>query len=118
MNEHHTKRLLEAYPNLYKELKYFECGDGWYNLIEELSYKLEELILRYKEFNSEYLPYAEQVKEKYGCLSFYMSTSTCDMGELTHKARITSQRICEVCGEKGELIRDGYYRVRCQEHSR
>jgi hypothetical protein len=118
MNDDHTEHLLKSYPNLYKELKYFECGDGWFQLIDTLSKKLEELVIGCKEFDSELFPYAEQVKEKHGTLRFYLSTSTNEMEELIEKASNTSQSICEVCSEKGEFIYDGWYQVRCKRCSR
>ena len=58
MNKHHDSYLVKAFPNLFAN-RYspmtetamcwgFECGDGWYKIIEEAAGKLEQLILRYK----------------------------------------------------------------------
>ena len=79
MNAEHTKSLWESFPILYKG-RYetlrtslipfgFECGDGWYYPIQELSAKLEginALLRKHKVYIQ-----AVQVKEKYGTLRFY-----------------------------------------------
>ena len=48
----------------------FEHGDGWFQIIEELSAKLDAIALKY-----EITITAEQVKEKFGTLRFYYSVS-------------------------------------------
>jgi len=61
MNQEQDQELVKNFPNLYKD-RYgdmkntclcwgFECGSGWYNLIYELSEKLEEKILEIKKQN-------------------------------------------------------------------
>ena len=73
MNKQHTDYLTKQYPRLYKRLKYFECSDGWFELINALSEKLEDLIKGDIEVNGEgdYTPRAEQIKEKFGALTIY-----------------------------------------------
>ena len=71
MKEELEKKLVEKYPNLYKDYGGdmtktcmhwgFAHGDGWYNLIDELSTKLEPHGI-----------VAAQVKEKFGGLRFYV----------------------------------------------
>lgn len=43
MNPENTSKLLNAYPLLYRELRdrRFECGDGWFNLVWQVSAEIE-----------------------------------------------------------------------------
>jgi hypothetical protein len=52
-------------------------------------------------------PRAVQVKEKFGQLRFYLSTTTEEMGNLIREAETKSGTICEECGQPGKLINDG-----------
>lgn len=55
------KKLVESFPNLYQDrradMQYtaicwgFECGDGWYDLLFDLSRRLEEKIVELKKKN-------------------------------------------------------------------
>ncbi len=104
------------YPFLYEACKIFECGDGWFHLINELSKDLEPLakdLYNPEEFST---PNAIQVKEKYGLLRFYMSTETEEMSKLIRFAEASSAQICEICGKKGSpKHRNGWYATRCEE---
>jgi len=104
--------LKGKYPNLYKNSLYFECGPGWYDIIDNLSSKLEKLIDPSMEFPT----YATQVKEKYGTLRFYLSTETDEMGKLVDEAEELSSHTCEICGLPGKLIDSGgWYETRCDQ---
>jgi len=103
------EKLIKDCPNLYRHGMYFECGPGWYKIIENLSHKLEALIDGKQSF------YATQVKEKYGTLRFYMSLETKDMGELIEEAGCKTSITCEDCGKPGILRNDGWVRVTCLE---
>jgi hypothetical protein len=94
----------------------FECGPGWYNIIDELSEKLEALILKLPKKNREHVC-ATQVKEKYGTLRFYMAAATDEMEELIIDAVKKSAVTCEVCGEKGKLRGESWYYTACDEHA-
>lgn len=43
MKIENTQKLLTSYPYLYRDLREFgfECGDGWFNLIWQLSADIE-----------------------------------------------------------------------------
>ena len=85
MNEKNTEYLFNKYPKLYAQkdlpktvslMGYGFPGDGWFNLIDELSSKLQDLCDQ-KGFQIE----AVQVKSKWGGLRFYIaSTDTHDIG--------------------------------------
>ncbi len=93
--------LVKTYPNLYKKNMYFECQDGWFNLIEDLSEQLESIISKMEEKDR---PYAVQVKEKFGGLRFYMNDLTSEIDELITKWEVLSYFVCEQCGDKGERL--------------
>ncbi len=95
----------------------FECGDGWYDLLEEAITKLEPLVAAAKKKDPEGWDFgyyrASQVKEKYGTLRFYMSGETKKMSTIIRKAERRSSKTCEACGKAGKLRGDGWYVVRC-----
>ena len=93
----------------------FECGDGWYGLINDVSAKLEKMIVQYRQKhpNDEYFPHASQVKEKFGTLRFYMSSSTDEMNDAIREAEDKSSITCERCGNKGKLCGKGWLTTLC-----
>lgn len=106
------KKLQKEFPNLYIDLYGsvdqtcmawgFECGDGWFDLIYDLSKKLEKLILEIpEEARNKYG--ASQVKEKFGELRFYLKAGTDEMFELCDEAEDKSGTICEKCGAPGKI---------------
>jgi len=117
-------KLVNNFPNLYKD-RYADMkttcmcwgfpGSGWYNLIYDLSSKLEKLILALPEEGwKDYR--ACQVKEKFGMLRFYMTHSTDEMDKLIDEAENKSATICEECGEPGKLRRGSWVRCLCDKH--
>ena len=87
----------------------FECGNGWFELIFELSQKIETIAKTMKDegCSEGSLPIVVQVKEKFGGLRFYMSNRTGDIPTLIAKAEEQSYQICERCGQAGKLSHDG-----------
>lgn len=97
----------------------FECGDGWFDLLWELSEKLEKMYQDYLDTipineRAKYLLEdredgfrAIQVKEKYGSLRFYSYGATREMQDLIDKYENKSHHICEECGSKGSIARIG-----------
>jgi hypothetical protein len=93
----------------------FECGDGWYSIIEEAAAKLELLIVEWSKatLENEYHPRASQIKEKFGTLRFYLSSGTDEMYEVVEIAERKSAFVCEECGKKGKLRGKGWLYTRC-----
>lgn len=92
----------------------FQCGDGWFNLIDVLCEELQ------RETAAHAAPQvvAQQVKEKFGGLRFYTSTATTDTQHaLIEMAGSLSERTCEECGAPGKLLTDGWYATRCDAHT-
>lgn len=99
MNTANTKYLLDKYPNLYQQHKcpmqhtcmcwLFECNDGWFNLLDELSEKLTKVSPECQ---------AVQVKEKYGTLRFYVDCANDEAYDIISEYEGKSANTCEHCG--------------------
>ncbi|SAK86857.1 hypothetical protein AWB82_05929 [Caballeronia glebae] len=111
--------LIGAYPTIYHALKprlpdgeRFECGDGWYGIVEELSAELE-VIARAggrNRFN------VLQVKEKLAALRVYFDRPAPQKAIALVDAAIDRSRVtCELCGAPGELsrYREGWLKTLC-----
>jgi hypothetical protein len=122
------QKLCERYPKIFanrngdmrETCMYwgFECGDGWYDLIDELCGTIQNYI---DNNSSETRPIpqlvAEQVKEKFGTLRFYTSGGDRLIDGMIWFAESMSGRICEVCGNSGKRNTDGWLRTLCEEHT-
>lgn len=72
----------------------FECGDGWFWLLD----KLMGQIYSYCEWNKVDVPNVLQIKEKYGRLCFYISGGNNLINGMIMMAESLSSKICETCG--------------------
>ena len=119
MKEQNTKRLLKRYPKIFKEYYKpmtetcmcwgFECGDGWYPLINSLCDSLQ-----FDTDNNGFPQVvASQVKEKYGTLRFYYNIESSEDEYYENKcgsqegkirfAELLSGYICETCGSNDRV---------------
>ena len=108
MNKENTETLMKDFPSLYRGAKQpptqnlmcfgFECDDGWFGLIYDLSRKLFDICPRVK---------AAQVKEKFGTLRFYVECVQANKADKVYsviqEAEIESGKICENCGSKKKV---------------
>lgn len=110
------QELVSRFPSLYHPNFGFECGDGWYHLLLDLSQKLEEEILKHpKDSRGNYQ--ATQVKEKFAGLRFYMSSSTNEMENIIANAEDQAEKTCEVCGNPGKVETGRHWlKTRCVDH--
>lgn len=122
MTEEHDARLCAAFPLLYADRfgdmkQTLMCwgfpGDGWFDLIWRLSEKITALAAlepdpaRFR---------AEQVKEKFGALRYYMTAATPAINDAIRAAEAESVTICEDCGKPGVLRSKGWHKTLCDEH--
>lgn len=124
MSPDKDKALVEKYPLLFASRRSrgrksismwgFECGDGWYDLIDRLAAKLEPMIAALPP-NEQGDVRAAQVKEKWGTLRFYMSSHLAGMDAAIDEAEAESARVCEDCGKPGELRSGGWIRTLCND---
>jgi len=114
MKDELDKILVKEFPNLYRDRHGkmqdtcmcwgFECGDGWFEIIKELSAKLEPLDV-----------VALQVKEKFGGLRFYIGAAPEEAFKYIDEAESLSYKTCENCGAPDAKARGGgWVRTLCE----
>lgn len=120
-------KLVENFPDLYADMHGdasktclafgVEIAPGWYDLVYSLSAKVDAIIQSFpKEIAKNYR--VSQVKEKFGGLRFYMTTSTPEVAELIHEAESVSYKLCQTCGQPGKLVTGGWLYVSCKDHAK
>ena len=91
----------------------WDCGQGWYPLIEELFDKIQKLVDNNSKYNALEII---QVKEKYGELKVYTNAYWEVIEDLIDKYTRKSKHICEWCGKKGKLHNDnGWLTTLCNK---
>ncbi len=99
--------LVEKYPKIFKD-RYgdkmstcmcwgFDCGSGWFWLIDKLCERIQSHIDLNPHLNIEQVV-ATQVKEKYGGLRFYYTGGNNEICGMISFAEHLSYYICENCG--------------------
>jgi len=113
-----------------KHKKYFEsvplgaqCGDGWADIVDRLFTEIDQV--------EGVTVKLAQLKEKFGLLRIYvdvdvnagMSMETVDylrkqIGGLVISAEAESSKVCERCGDSGELRSNrGWVKTLCEAHN-
>jgi len=105
MNTHLADTLTEAFPYLYANI-YFECDDGWFMILWQLSLKLDPLGVQ-----------ATQVKEKFGALRFYTDSSSDEIEAIILEAERLSLITCEACGRPGSATATSWIKTYCEDHA-
>ena len=113
MDSQHTEQLYERFPELYREraapLKSsgmawgFQCGNGWYKIIYEMSQKIQKLSV-----GGEFAPAITHVsKYEDGTLYVEARNITPPIQDVITTARETSRLTCEECGYTPAFLRKG-----------
>jgi hypothetical protein len=122
MNNIKTKFLIKKYKDFFMyesslvSLFGFECGDGWFDLLDSCLSEIK------KKINNKYNFYITQIKEKFGTLRIYYSSSGSmedeeDITKILLKYEIKSCKVCELCGKKAKLRRiHSWVYTLCEEH--
>lgn len=108
------EKLIARCPKLFSEnAKGLECRAGWYQIIEDLSCRLDGLYNK-----DEAVVVVGQIKEKFGGLRFYLDKGHGLDGveEAIERSTKLSYETCEFCGESGELRHLRWARTLCDEH--
>ena len=115
------RQLFKRFPKLFTQRKLpmsqtcmcwlFECGDGWYNIINDLCHNLQGINADI-EFS--------QIKEKFGTLRVYYDNNgeydTSNVDELIDYAEKASEDTCEYCGSMvGVTQTDGWIVTLCKD---
>ena len=102
-----------------------EHDDGWYKLLDKCMEKLQYFCDLCSKDGEQVQVVANQIKEKYGTLSFYTSVYGGDntqhdiIDDIIDQAERKSEYTCEVTGEHGELCKKGgWYRTLSYEQAR
>lgn len=122
MNSTLTKMLYDKYPKLFIQKDNdmrttcmcwgFECGDGWFWLIDQLCGSIQSYI----DCNNKEQVEVTQVKEKFGTLSFYIDGADDWVYGMIAFAESMSASICEVCGSTdGVTQTDGWIKTLCKK---
>lgn len=121
------EKIVKSYPILFRNRHAspqqtcmcwgFECGDGWYDLINEASAALEAINAKCTEKDGYIV--AAQVKEKFGGLRFYLEGHPSRFGkevdEIISTAMNKSESTCEQCGKLGRINTAGWWRCVCDD---
>lgn len=119
MNKKLDNYLCRTYPKIFAERKLsprvscmgrgFECGDGWFPIINQLCYQIQQRI----DWDAQYPPKDRdplsqvvflQVKEKFGALRIYHKGGDEYVNGLITMTKMLSYYICEVCGVGGPVL--------------
>jgi len=114
MTPESEQKLRDASPMLFGDLPYFECADGWTNILLRLASRVNG----YQQTGRLAEPVqAVQVKEKFGHLRVYVTPSSDLVESAIANAHDESRSTCEFCGAAGELRRiGGWLTTRCEPH--
>jgi len=135
MKEELQLKLVEKYPKILKDFRGdpmstcmawgFECDDGWYNLLDKCMEKMQYFCDLCSKDGREVQVVANQIKEKYGTLRFYVSVYDANeiendiVDDIVNDAERTSSRTCEVTGEYAEPCKQGgWYKTLCYKQAR
>ena len=86
----------------------FGVDNGWLGIIKEM---LEDIIKMGWDKQT------ADIKEKFGGLRFYINSASEEVYNRISEAEKLSYKVCEQCGEEGELRQDiGWWRTLCDTH--
>lgn len=125
-------KLFNDFPTLYRDrvlsdtvsrmCEGFCCGNGWYDIIYDISKEIHEFCLKHQLIGDSYVR-AFQVKQKLGGLRFYIGRPQppnvlgIELNDIITRGEERAAVTCEVCGAPGQLceIRN-WYNTLCPIH--
>jgi hypothetical protein len=134
MDQQLQNQLFEKYPEFFSNKDLgprnscmafgITCGNGWYDLIDLICQIVESLNKNIKDRNrliagnnEEIIDFKfDQIKEKFGGLRVYYSGGDDYIRGLVRMAEAISYKACEVCGNKGECNKSGWFTTLCPTH--
>ena len=115
--------LCERYPAIFADRhlptsktamgRGFACEDGWFDLIDGLCAKLQAAA----DAGEIRQPVANQVKQKFGELRFYVFPNEPLVRSLTDAPREQSAVTCQICGAPGVLCAQRGVQTVCDVHA-
>ena len=128
MKQELDKLLCERYPKMMVNREKsmmetcmcwgFECGDGWFNILDQLMGNIQHHI-DWKNKKEEVVVQVtlDQVKEKFGTLRFYYTGGDDIIDGMVRMAESMSGVTCEECGNPGKQIGGGWVTTLCEAHA-
>lgn len=122
MREELEEKLYEKYPNIFRDKDKpmdqtamcwgFDHENGWYDLVDTLCSQIKN----HQEQNEGVDVVAEQVKQKFGSLRFYIRGGDMYIHGLIHMAEAMSYKICERCGSTDDISQtEGWIKTLCKD---
>ncbi len=109
MNNELTEKLYSEFPQLYRGHTKspqessmcwgFECGDGWFELIRNLSRELTDYLAEHSTLDLEVI----QVKSKFGSFRYYVKGGDENTQKLIEDASERAKHVCELTGKEGRI---------------
>lgn len=129
MRKELDEALCKKYPEIFRDRQGnmlttamcwgFECGDGWYHIIDAACAQIENRAYNNRLNGVKFTPViATQVKEKYGTLRFYYAGGDEYVDGVVSMAESISATTCETCGAPGKLREGGWLKTLCDEHAK
>ena len=115
MTDKNSDKLINRFPDIFNENFYFECDDGWFDIIFDLCKDMQH------EINNSGCQQvvAAQVKEKFAGLRFYAGGGNEVTRAMIDKYAKLSSETCEVTGGKGHLCeKHGWYKTLSTQSAR
>jgi hypothetical protein len=111
----------------------FDCGDGWFDIIDTLCSLIQNDVdntIRSQQYEitkglispenvvpeEDLQVVATQVKEKFGGLRFYVTGANDRVRGMIDMAEAMSYQTCDVCGNPGKAVNDGWVVTLCEPH--
>ena len=140
MNTELGNKLVAAYPKMFPEGNfYFECGDGWYEILDTLCRRIQAHIDNREESikwavksnarrSNPYGPHefkvpesvpqvtVAQIKQKFAGLRFYYDGGDETIDGMVQMAESWAYRTCETCGNPGKQVGRSWIYISCDEH--
>ena len=120
LGERYPKMMVNRNKSMMETTMYwgFECGDGWFNIIDQLMGNIQHHIdWRNRKGEVVLQVTVDQVKEKFGTLRFYYTGGDDYVRGLVSMAESMSGVTCESCGNPGKSTGGGWIKTVCEAHS-
>lgn len=126
MSPERDKELCEKYPKIFidrnsKTSNYpisygITCGDGWFNILDVACALIQQRCdLVHEKEDKNIQVRALQIKEKFGSLRFYTVGGDDYIHGIIATVESLSSKICEDCGDLGELHSEGWWVTQCEK---
>lgn len=135
MRQELEKELVSKYPKILRDYHGdcmktcmawgLECDDGWYRLLDGCMENLQYFCDVCSRNGKEVQVVADQIKEKFGTLSFYFHVVGANdvedniIGSIIRETERQSAYVCQTTGKDGVLCsKGGWYMTLCREEAR